>query len=156
MLQWFPKDTVPKQHKKGANINSAHWGLKNKSIDLRCISWGCRDHHQPCPCTHSSQNCSVCFNNPVSAGLTHPPEGNTPCSKTHWERKSFPSVSGTRRCCMEAQSHCSCQRMGGFATQQESKLKIMQVQAASSHTYLTSTSKASAAHTSEIKHWGGI
>lgn len=45
-----------------------------------------------------------------------------------------------------------CQKTGGFAAQQENKLKIVQVQASSSHAHLTSASKAPAAHTREIKY----
>lgn len=60
------------QHKKGTNINSARRGLKKESIDLteRFISSGCTDHHQPCPCTHMSNESIIC-------SLIHPAEGNT-------------------------------------------------------------------------------
>lgn len=138
MLQWFPQ----RQHKKGANINPAHWGLKKESIDLidRFVASGCKDHHQPCPCTHSSRNSAVCLINPLPPGLVHPADGNTtslfqhPLAKEWWNgRNESVSLQSPEPgdVAVEAQSHCSChsfgnsgcQRTGGFAAQQEGKEK---------------------------------
>lgn len=110
-----PKDTVTEQHKNGANINTDEQilfllefkeGTERSYRQIYII----KDYLHPCLCTHSSQNCSGASSihsllaQSIPLRETHPD-----CSKTLWDKKSFPSGSGTRRCCMEAQSHCSCQ-----------------------------------------------
>lgn len=72
-------------------------------------------------------------------------------SRAHWERKLFPSVSENRRhlgvsavavaILLTVENNSDCQRIRAFAAQQGGKLKIVQVQSAFNHTYLTSLQK---------------
>lgn len=107
----------------------------------------------------------MCLINPFPAGLIHPAEENTTLQFQDPLGKDplFPSslwkqemLQWKLRATAAAFGYRCCERRVGFATQQEIKLKIVQVQVASSHAYLTSASKAPAANTSEMKYWGEI